>query len=83
MSPDLLDELKTVDLRHAEVRHENFWRLGIQKTERLFSGLRRAHLRTGGGEQFPEQRQRIGIVIDGKHMDALQVREWNLRRTCW
>ena len=71
MSPDLFDELKAIDLGHAEIGDENARRLGIQVAESFFYGLSRTHLRTRGVEQLCQQRKSIGVVIDCEDMHAL------------
>ena len=74
MAPDLLDQLKAVDVRHAEIGDEDARRLGIEVAERFLSGPRRRDLRAGRLEQLRDQRQRVGVVVNGEDMNRLADR---------
>ena len=75
MVPYLLDQLKTVNTRHAKIGDEHGRWVGIELAESFVSRPSRCDLCACCVEQLRDQRQSVCVVVNGEDMNALQVAE--------
>ncbi len=77
MAPDLFDQLKPIDMWHAEISDEDARWVRIELTDSIFSRPSGAHLCACGIEQLRDQRQRVGVVVNGQDVNPSQVAKRN------
>ena len=73
MPPHLFEKLEAVDLRHPEICEKNMGHFRFQVFQCLGSRARWCDLGPGRLQQLRHQRERVGVVINCKDMNATEI----------